>query len=144
MTMIEAIKNYIGSCPLLDEIVPKKRHIDFTEELPDNYGIFPSGDGLSGNVYINGDEEREYSFAFFVRRVADTDAARLESSGFTERLQEWLNENTPVLPDCCTFVSAAAQNAMLLELNKAGTRGTYQVQCSIKYIKHLRKDDYNE
>lgn len=136
MEMIETVKDYIGGCPLLDEIAPKRRHIDWTEDDPDNYGIFPAGDAPIGDAYINGDEEREYSFAVYVRKVTDSDAVRLENSGFIERLQTWLNRNPPVLPEDCTFTSATAVNAMLLETNKTGTRGTYQVQCSIKYIKH--------
>lgn len=133
--MTEHIKNYIGGCPLLDEISLKNRHIDWTEDNPENYGIFPAGDDEVGPAYINGDEEREYSFAFYVRKVTDTDEERLRNSGFVERLQEWLNTHPPALPEGCTLVSVRAVNAMLLELNKAGTRGTYQVQCAVRYIK---------
>lgn len=134
--MIDCVKAYMNTCPLLSEIIPKKRHIDFTEDSPDNYGIFPSGDTETGNSYINGDEERLYTFAVYVRRMSDTDAVRLESSGFIERLQDWFNSSFPELPADCDLVDITAQNAMLLEENKAGTRGTYQVQCAIRYIKH--------
>ena len=51
--MIDCVKAYMNTCPLLSEIIPKKRHIDFTEDSPDNYGIFPSGDTETGNSYIN-------------------------------------------------------------------------------------------
>ena len=139
--MIDCIKAYMNTCPLLSEIIPKKRHIDFTEDSPDNYGIFPSGDAETGISYINGDEEREYSFAVYVRRMSDTDAVRLENSGFIERLQEWFGSSSPELPGNCDLVELTARNAMLLEENKAGTRGTYQVQCAVKYVKHYSRKD---
>lgn len=138
MTIIECVKEHMSGCPLLSEIPPKNRHIDWTEDNPDDYGIFPSGDSETGPAYINGDEKRTYTFAFYIRRMTDTDAKRLECSGFMERLQEWLNSHAPELPEGCTFISATAENAMLLELNKTGTRGTYQVQCAVDYIKHFK------
>lgn len=137
MTMIEAVRDYVGACPLFSEIAPKRRHIDWTEDDPNNYGIFPSGDSEVGRPYINGDEKRKMTFAVYVRKVTDSDALRLENSGFMERLQEWFNLNPPVLPVGMTFEEIKAENAMLLELNKAGNRGTYQVQVGIIYIKHF-------
>ena len=136
-TIIECVRDYIAACPLLSDIMG--RHIDWTEETPDNYGIFPNGDVQSGSKYIDGTEERQYRFSFYIRKMTDTDVSRLENSGFLEALQRWFTYHPVMLPDSCQFIFISAENAMLLELNETGAEGTYQVQCAIDYL-YLGKD----
>lgn len=136
-TIIECVRDYIAACPLLADI--NGHHIDWTEETPDNYGIFPNGDVPNGSTYIDGTEERQYRFSVYIRKMTDTDVSRLENSGFMEKLQKWFNNHSLVLPDDCDFREISAENAMLLELNETGAEGTYQVQCAIDYL-YLGKD----
>lgn len=130
-SIIDGIKNYVAACPLLADI--SKRHINWLEDSPDNYGIYPSGDTVL-STYISGSEERLYTFAVEVRKMTDSDVRRLESSGFIEKLQIYFNSAPlPLLPAGCTAQELYAENAMLFDLDKSGKKGTFSVQCKMKY-----------
>lgn len=39
------------------------------------------------------------------------------------------------MPDGCTAIEITAENAMLMELDPSGKRGTYAIQIKLKYEK---------
>lgn len=136
-SIIEGIKEYAAACPLLADI---KGHINWLEDDPDNYGIYPSGDTAAA-AYINGSEERLYTFTVEVRKMTDSTVRRLESSGFIEKLQRYFNTAMlPMLPESCTAEELTAGNAMLLDLDRSGKKGTFIVQCSLKYTTNYQEE----
>ena len=96
-SIIEGIRNYIASVPLMSEFDSKHRHIDWTDADNDN-------------------------------------------SASLERLQRWFDAaadagDLPDMPDGCTAIEITAENAMLMELDPSGKRGTYAIQIKLKYEK---------
>lgn len=139
-TIIEGMRAFIASCPLMSELT--KGYVDWTDEDNDSYGIYPDGDDRVGDPYIDGSCERKYVLSIIVKRMALTDADRLHNSAFTERLQDWFDTqeaegNIPELPENCGFNGITAANGMLLETNKTGTKGTYQLQIIVEYTKYV-------
>lgn len=87
-SLIQGVREYIAACPLLEEIPVKARHVDWTSDNADNYGVMFDSDNLV-KPFISGGGKREYNFTLFVRRFAKEDADRLQNSEFVERLQDW-------------------------------------------------------
>lgn len=138
-SIIEGIREYIAACPLMQEFDKKNRHIDWTAPDNDNYGIFPDTDSLI-EEYVDGTEMRQYVCQINIRKFAALDAERLKNSAFLERLQRWFDtqadeDNLPVLPTGCTADDITAANAMMMELDITGKRGTYAIQLILKYLK---------
>lgn len=138
-SIIEGIRNYIASVPLMSEFDSKRRHIDWTDADNDNYGIFPDTDNLV-DEYVDGTQIRQYVCQINIRRFAVLDADRLKNSAFLERLQRWFDAaadagDLPDMPDGCTAIEITAENAMLMELDPSGKRGTYAIQIKLKYEK---------
>ena len=127
-SIIEGIRNYIASVPLMSEFDSKHRHIDWTDADNDNYGIFPDTDNLV-DEYVDGTQIRQYICQINIRKFA-----------FLERLQRWFDAaadagDLPDMPDGCTAIEITAENAMLMELDPSGKRGTYAIQIKLKYEK---------
>lgn len=138
-SIISAIRSYIADCPLMTEFDSQHRHIDWTDDKDENYGIFPDSDELIES-YIDGTEIRQYACQITIRRFSKLDADRLRNSEFMERLQSWFdeqydNKNLPQLPQSCTADEITAANAMLSEMNVMGTKGVYTIQIIMKYMK---------
>lgn len=138
-SIIEGVRKYIDAVPLMREFDKKNRHIDWTSPDDDNYGIFPDTDNLL-EEYVDGTEIRQYVCQINIRKFAALDADRLKNNEFLERLQRWFaaqtdDGNLPDLPDGCTAEEITAANAMLLDMDITGKRGTYAIQIVLKYTK---------
>lgn len=139
-SIIDGIKEYIAGCPLLAEIKSKNRHIDWTEEPPDdNYGIMTDGDDLIKGT-VRGGGEYQYSFALYVRKMAADDFQRLNNMRFMEKLKEWCRNQSrtrkfPELPDGCQALRFTAEKDMLLEISPLKKSGTYQIQFKLNYYR---------
>lgn len=138
-SIIAGIREYIDAVPLMREFDRKNRHIDWTDPDNDNYGIFPNTDTLI-EEYVDGTEIRKYVCQINIRRFAALDADRLKNTEFLERLQRWFakqtdEENLPEMPEGCTPEEITADNAMLLDMDAAGKKGTYTIQIILKYTR---------
>jgi hypothetical protein len=135
-SIISGVRAYIAACPLLSEIAPNKRHVDWTDEDPDNYGIFPDNDDLLRR-YISGSELRQYSFAVNSRRMSETDAKRLNNSEFLERFRWWIKQSglLPILPDGFTPIQIEAVKTTFLYFDEKRKTGVYQIQVNLEYKK---------
>lgn len=80
-SIIEGIRNYIASVPLMSEFDSKHRHIDWTDADNDNYGIFPDTDNLV-DEYVDGTQIRQYICQINIRKFAVLDADRLKTVHF--------------------------------------------------------------
>ena len=137
-SMIKAVREYMAICPLLSEIPLKDRHIDWTSDTADNYGIFVDSD-IPIRKFISGGGKYEYNFVLQFR-LTTNDFVNLENAEFIERLQGWCDSQTiakkfPVLPHGCTPTKISASNGMLFERDKNGKTGLYQIQIKLNYIK---------
>lgn len=138
-SIIQSVREYIATCPLLSEIPVSKKAIDWTDETADNYGITPDGDSLlKGFISGGGNGKRQYAFALFVRKFTLTDLNNLANSEFLERLQAWCDtqtklKNFPEMPLGCTPTKITASNGFLFELDKTGKTGLYQIQFKLIY-----------
>lgn len=137
-SMIKAVREYMAICPLLSEIPLKDRHIDWTSDTADNYGIFVDSD-IPIRKFISGGGKYEYNFVLQFR-LKTNDFVNLENAEFIERLQGWCDNQTaakkfPVLPSGCTPTKISASNGMLFERDKNGKTGLYQIQIKLNYIK---------
>lgn len=136
-SIIEGIKEYAAACPLLAGI---EGSINRLEDDPDNYGIYPSGDTVVA-TYINGSEERLYTFTIEVRKMTDNNISRLEGSSFIEKLQRYFNTAAlPTLPDNCTAEELTAENGILPDPDKSNKSSTFIVQCSLKYTTNYQEE----
>lgn len=138
-SLIQGVREYIAACPLLEEIPVKARHVDWTSDNADNYGVMFDSDNLV-KPFISGGGKREYNFTMFVRRFAKEDADRLQNSKFVERLQDWCTKQNaaklfPAMPKGCTPTRLSCANGTLFERDKTGSTGLYQIQFKLNYIK---------
>lgn len=131
------MRDYIAACPLMAEFDSKHRHIDWTDENNENYGIFPDSDEQIDS-YIDGTELRRNVCQITIRKFSVIDADRLRNNEFLERLQIWFCRqkeagNMPMLPEGCVAEEIRGANAMLSDMNIAGTKGVYTIQIIMDY-----------
>lgn len=140
MTIIESVKNFILTCPLLSEL--KRLNVDFLPEDPDTYSIEEIPAQAITKTYIDGSTERQFVFVFASRFYYSEEVRNnIENSGFYEEFAEWLEEQTkadnlPELTGCKTATKIEAMSSGYLydiagDLNNA----RYQIQCRLIYDK---------
>lgn len=136
-SIISGIRTYIATCPALQIFSAKNRHIDFSDDSCDSYGIIPDGEKVL-RKFITGGGKMQYNFTLYVNRLSKDDAQRLANAELLESVKTWLDtqraaNNLPQLPTGCTPTKITAENAMLLE---TGSRtNTYQMQFILIYTK---------
>ena len=142
MTIVESVKNFILTCPLLDDL--KRLNIDFLPEDPNAYSIeaVPAPEILTH--YLDGSTERQFVFVFAARLCYNEEVRNnIENSGFYESFAAWLEEQTeaenfPVLTGKRTASKIEAMSSGYLydiagDLNNA----RYQIQCRLIYDKEI-------
>lgn len=138
MSIILAVRDFIAQCPHMDRFTNGK-HIDWVDEIPENYGIENNGDTPIKN-FLDGSSKHKYDFMLLARNFTAEDADILENSGFCEDFMLWvenknLKRERPVLDKGFTPVSISADNGMLFYYDKDATTGVYQIQLHLIYIK---------
>ena len=140
MTIIESVKNFILTCPLLSEF--KRLNVDFLPEDPDTYSLegIPAAEILT--TYLDGSTERQFVFVFAARLFYSEEVRNnIENSGFYEKFAEWLEEQTEAdnLPQLTGKRTASKIEAMssgyLYDIAGDLTNARYQIQCRLIYDK---------
>ena len=140
MTIVESVKNFILTCPLLSEL--KRLNIDFLPEDPDTYSLegIPAPEILT--TYLDGSTERQFVFVFAARFFYSEEVRNnIENSGFYEKFAEWLEEQTEAdnLPKLSGKRTASKIEAMssgyLYDIAGDLTNARYQIQCRLIYDK---------
>ena len=140
MTIIESVKNFILTCPLLSEL--KRLNVDFLPEDPDTYSIeeIPAQAIIKTN--IDGSTERQFVFVFASRFYYSEEVRNnIENSGFYEEFAEWLEEQTEAdaLPELTGGKTATKIEAMssgyLYDIAGDLNNARYQIQCRLIYDK---------
>lgn len=140
MTIVESVKNFILTCPLLDNL--KRLNIDFLPEDPDTYSIegIPAPEIVK--TYLDGSTERQFVFVFAARFYYSEEVRNnIENSGFYEQFAEWLEEQTeaenlPILGGKKTASKIEAMSSgYLYDIAGDLTNARYQIQCRLIYDK---------
>lgn len=140
MTIVESVKNFILTCPLLDDL--KRLNIDFLPEDPDTYSIegIPAPEIIK--TYLDGSTERQFVFVFAARFFYSEEVRNnIENSGFYEQFAEWLEEQTeaenfPVLTGKRTASKIEAMSSgYLYDIAGDFSNARYQIQCRLIYDK---------
>lgn len=142
MTALEKITAFAKSYPGAD--VLKDFQVDFTDQIPANGGIFPSGlveisrkTDLMGNVTIT----NQYNFGlYYVFEKAPGDGVGAAvNADWVMDFQEWVQAQSvqglaPVFGDAPRRERIMAQNGVLYDAQDEGL-ATYMVQLSVQFVK---------
>ena len=142
MTALEKVKNWLATYPEFD--ILGNFRVDYTDRVPDNGGIFPSGlvevqrrQDLLGNVTVT----NQYNFGLYYvfEKAPGDDAGAAVNADWIMDFQEWVQEQSvtrqaPVFGDVPGDERIMAQNGVLYEADEEGT-ATYMVQLSIQFTK---------
>ena len=142
MTIVESVKDFILTCPLLSEL--KRLNIDFLPEDPDTYSIesVPAPEVIK--TYLDGSTERQFVFVFAARFFYSEEVRNnIENSGFYESFAEWLEEQTEAenFPELTGGRTPSKIEAMssgyLYDIAGDFNNARYQIQCRLIYDKEI-------
>ena len=124
--------------------IPSRFAVDWTDQIPSNGGIFPSGlveisrrKDILGSVTVT----NQYNFGLyfvFTKAPGDDDGATVNQEWVAD-FQEWVQEQSvkglaPVFGDVPQLETITAQNGVLYDATDEGL-GTYMVQISAQFVK---------
>lgn len=144
MTALEKITAFVRSYPGAD--ILQKFRIDYTDQIPANAGVFPSGlveidrktDICGGATVTN-----QYNFGLYCifEKAPGDDAGAAVNAGWLMDFQEWVQEQSarglaPVFGDLPRQEKITAQNGVLYSAEDEGL-ATYMVQLSVQFVKEF-------
>lgn len=148
MTALEQIRGFIQSYPGAD--ILRDFQVDFTDQIPSNGGIFPSGlveigrkTDLLGNTTVN----NQYNFGLYYvfEKAPGDDAGAKVNADWLMDFQEWVQRQSatgaaPVFGDVPMQELITAQNGVLYDAGDEGL-ATYMVQLSVRFVKYFPTTD---
>lgn len=144
MTPLETIKEWISQYPGHD--ILSDFSVDFTDQIPANGGIFPSGlTEVSRTEDVTGDTlvQNRYNFGLYYvfEKAPGDDTGSEVNADWIMDFQTWVQEQSltgtvPQFGDRTTAVQA--QNGALYDAGAEGT-ATYMVQLSVDFEKFYKK-----
>lgn len=138
MNIIETMKSTLEAFPKIQSL-----HLDYSENAPDEYGLYPTGDKkLSEDVL--GNQTRQHTFILYAAFQSFNDYDRLTNSGLLLDLQLWLEsyandqELTTVISGrehAGMLRSISCTNGMLFNIpdNNMNAAVQYQMQITAEY-----------
>ena len=148
MTALEKITAFVRSYPGAD--ILQKFRIDYTDQIPANAGVFPSGlveidrktDICGGATVTN-----QYNFGLYYvfEKAPGDDAGAAVNAGWLMDFQEWVQEQSArglarVFGDVPRQEKITAQNGVLYSAEDEGL-ATYMVQIAVQFIKKFPTTD---
>ena len=142
MTALEQITEFVKSYPGAD--ILRDFQVDFTDQIPANGGIFPSGlveisrkTDLLGNTTIT----NQYNFGLYYvfEKAPGDDVGAAVNADWLMDFQEWVQERSalgeaPTFGDRPRQERVMAQNGVLYDAQDEGL-ATYMVQLSVQFVK---------
>mgnify|MGYP007107307463 FL=1 len=142
MTPLDKIRTWLETFEAFDILSSFK--VDFTDQVPANGGIFPSGlvevdrrQDIFGQVTVT----NQYNFGLYYvfEKAPGDDAGAVINADWVMDFQEWVQAQSiigaaPLFGDDPTREKVMAQNGVLYEATEEGT-ATYMVQLSVQFIK---------
>lgn len=148
MTALEKITDFVRGYPGAD--ILSEFCIDYTDQIPANGGIFPSGlteverkTDIFGNTAV----VNQYNFGLYYifEKAPGDDAGARVNAGWLMDFQEWVQEQSvrglaPVFGDVPQQERITAQNGVLYGAEDEGL-ATYMVQLTIQFTKQFPTTD---
>lgn len=145
MTALEKMRGFIGSYP--DADILGRFQVDYTDQVPDNGGLFPNGlvevsrrTDVTGFTY---EVENQLNFAVYtlLAKSPGDDAGSTFNAEWVMGFQEWVQEQSarglaPAFGDKPRRERITAQNGQLYSAGDEGT-ALYAVQISVRYVKEF-------
>ncbi len=88
MNIIELVKDILLQFPKINEVC-NDIHIDFTDDVPTNYGLSSTGDSLLSEDLL-GNQTRQHNFVLYAVYPSINDFDRMSNSGVLLELAMWL------------------------------------------------------
>lgn len=139
MTIIQAVREYMMSCPLLSEF-NRGINVDFLEESIDSYTIEETPHEPILKRYVDGSSIRQYEFLFASRESYGPEVFQnLENNGFYEQFSEWIEEqntlgNLPIMANSLLPQKIeCVTNGYAFQTDEDKAR--YQIQMRLTYFK---------
>lgn len=146
MTAIEKIRDFVKSYPGAEAI--QGFHIDYTDQIPFNGGVFPSGlvevsrvRDILGNTTVT----NQYNFGLYYvfEKSPGDDVGAAENADWVMDFQEWVQKQSitgaaPTFGDEPRSETITAQNGVLYSADEEGT-AMYMVQLTVQFKKHFRR-----
>lgn len=140
MTALEKIRTWVSTFPGFN--VLSAFNVDYTDQIPANGGIFPSGlveiqrtEDVVGNVEVT----NQYNFGLYcvLEKSPGDDAGATINADWLMDFQVWAQMQSvrhlaPVFGDEPSMEKITAQNGVLYAADNEGT-ATYMVQLSVSF-----------
>ncbi len=139
MTIIESIREFIKTCPHLDEF-HKGLGVDHLKEDGPAYMIESTPCEPIIKKYMDGSSVRQYEFIFASKEAYGSDIMQnIENIGFYEHFSNWLEDQTkarnlPVLDGMSPQSIMAITSGYIFNTEEMD-EAVYQIQCRLKYFK---------
>ena len=109
MNIIETIQAALASFPKINEL-----HIDYNDDAPDNFGLYPTGDRIIIQDII-GNQIRNHNFVLYADFLSFNDYLRLQNSNTLIELQYWL-EKYPNQQTVTAMIDGEEKNGVLTKI----------------------------
>lgn len=149
MNIIEVVKQILTDCPLVQDL-SGSINIDYTEDSPVSFGLYPTGDQLLKEDIL-GNQDRQHNFVLYAVFQSFNDYDRLANSTFLLNLAYYLEKavtgqeievtiNNETVSGKLTKLSSA--NGMLYGYQDNTLSGpvTYQLQIYAQY--HIESEGF--
>ena len=131
-SIIEAMQAALESFPRINSL-----HIDYNENAPDNFGLYPTGDRLVKEDIL-GNQKRQHTFILYADFQSFNDYDRLQNSGTLLALQAYLEryavDNT-IAVESGALTKITCSNGMLFSIPDGNMNSAvrYQLQITADY-----------
>lgn len=144
MDALEKMRDFVASYP--DADIFEKFSIDYTDNVPDNGGLFPTGlvevsrtKDLLGNVTVR----NQYNFALYTlfTKSPGDDMGATYNAEWVMGFQEWVQQQSalglaPQFGDIAREEEITAENGQVHSADNEGT-ALYAVQISVRFTKEF-------
>lgn len=133
MNIIELVKEILLKFPKINEVC-NDIHVDFTDDIPTNYGLSSTGDSLI-KTDVLGNQSRKHTFILYAVYQSQSDYDRMVNSGTLLELQYYLEKNyfNQKFSDGI-ITKLTCSNGMLYEILEELNDGIlYQLQITAEY-----------
>ena len=144
-TNLGKMREFVASYPDFD--ILGEFRIDYTDQVPDNGGLFPTGmvevsrrTDITGSTY---EVENQLNFALYtvLAKSPGDDAVATFNAEWQMGFQQWVQEQSvrglaPTFGDKPLMERITAQNGQLYSADAEGT-ALYMIQISVNYIKEF-------
>lgn len=138
MNIIELVQFILRDFPKIGQL-----HVDYNEDAPDEFGLYPTGDTLVKEDIL-GNQTRRHTFILYAVFQSFNDYDRLMNSGTLLELQIWLerqadNQKIEITVDNKTITGNLTKltcaNGMLYNIpdNNMNSGVQYQLQITAEY-----------